>query len=188
MNIRLLVLAAPLLLSGCSLMGSYSPLNWFSSTSEVTDSGVGGITATTPMNEVAIKNALNHDYRIRSGMEMHDSQMSTFYQVMEGEKPILVVKGANRGSVQHIEVLNTLKTAWGVSIGTPFNALYKKAYGACQKGSGDNTDGVVCRAKQSRHVSYVFSGSWSGPKNLIPSDDTLQNWHVSKIIWQSNPQ
>ncbi|MFA2251935.1 DUF1131 family protein, partial [Escherichia coli] len=29
-----------------------------------------------------------------------------------------------------------------------------------------------------------FSGEWSGPEGLMPSDDTLKNWKVSKIIWR----
>ncbi|MCU8666692.1 DUF1131 family protein, partial [Klebsiella pneumoniae] len=27
-------------------------------------------------------------------------------------------------------------------------------------------------------------GHWSGPDELMPSDDTLKNWKVSKIIWR----
>ncbi|WP_368918656.1 DUF1131 family protein, partial [Citrobacter sp. FDAARGOS_156] len=32
--------------------------------------------------------------------------------------------------------------------------------------------------------SYIFSGEWSGPEDIMPSDDTLKAWKVSKIIWR----
>ena len=43
---------------------------------------------------------------------------------------------------------------------------------------------VECQAEGSQHISYAFTGHWSGPDELMPSDDTLKNWKVSKIIWR----
>ena len=40
------------------------------------------------------------------------------------------------------------------------------------------------KAEGSQHISYQFSGEWSGHGGLMPSDDTLKNWKVSKIIWR----
>ncbi|MDU3158053.1 MAG: DUF1131 family protein, partial [Hafnia alvei] len=33
---------------------------------------------------------------------------------------------------------------------------------------------------------YVFSGEWSGPEGLMPSDDTLKNWKITQIVWHAN--
>ncbi|WP_181994443.1 DUF1131 family protein [Arsenophonus endosymbiont of Bemisia tabaci] len=38
---------------------------------------------------------------------------------------------------------------------------------------------------QSSHVTYRFTGKWSGPKNLVLSNDLLANWKVSRIIWSA---
>ncbi|VFS78927.1 RpoE-regulated lipoprotein [Raoultella planticola] len=43
---------------------------------------------------------------------------------------------------------------------------------------------VECQADGSQHISYAFTGHWNGPEELMPSDDTLKNWKVSKIIWR----
>ncbi|EBE3493299.1 DUF1131 family protein, partial [Salmonella enterica] len=43
---------------------------------------------------------------------------------------------------------------------------------------------VECKAEGSQHISYVFSGEWSGPEGLMPPDDVLKNWDVRKIIWR----
>jgi hypothetical protein len=77
-----------------------------------------------------------------------------------------------------------IKTDRGVQVGTPFSELYSKAFGHCQKGASDNGTVVECKADGSQHISYAFTGHWNGPEELMPSDDTLKNWKVSKIIWR----
>lgn len=193
-GMRLLLLSAPLLLAGCSTMSGFSwsslsPLNWFSGSSssvQVTDQGVGGITASTPLVEGDIKAGLKGDYRLRSGMATNNGKLAYFYQVMKEDQIKLVISGQPKGTVERIDVMDkNIPSQWGVTIGTPFSDLYKKAFGACHKGSGDDAAKVECAAPESQHVSYVFSGNWHGPEDLMPSDDALQRWTVSKIIWRN---
>jgi hypothetical protein len=73
-SLRLLLCALPLALTGCSTMSSVNwsaayPWNWFGSSMEVTEQGVGKLTASTPLNEQAISDALGSSYRLRSGMK-----------------------------------------------------------------------------------------------------------------------
>ena len=96
----------------------------------------------------------------------------------------MVVNG-DQGTINRIDVLDSnIASAAGVEIGTPFSDLYTKAFGHCQKATGDDSAGVECKAEGSQHISYIFSGDWSGPEGIMPSDDTLQEWKVSKIIWR----
>ena len=162
-SLRLMLCALPLALTGCSTMSAVNwsaayPWNWFGASTEVTEQGVGKLTASTPLNEQAISDALGSDYRLRNG---------------------------DNGTISRIDVRDAeIKTASGVKIGTPFSDLYSKAFGNCQKGSHDNGAVVECQAEGSQHISYAFTGHWSGPDELMPSDDTLKNWKVSKIIWR----
>ena len=99
----------------------------------------------------------------------------------------MTISGDDNGKVKRVNVeSDAIKTAWGVKIGTPFSDLYEKAYGVCQKGQGDNANDVECVSKESRHVSYLFSGEWRGPEGLMPSDDTLKDWKISQIVWNAN--
>ncbi|SUH35915.1 lipoprotein [Salmonella enterica subsp. enterica] len=59
-----------------------------------------------------------------------------------------------------------------------------KAFGHCEPVSSDSHTSVECKAEGSQHISYVFSGEWSGPEGLMPPDDVLKNWDVRKIIWR----
>lgn len=198
LQVRPMLLALPLILTGCSSMShmsmpsvswsSFNPLNWFGSSLTVSDKGVGEITASTPLTEEAIKDALDGDYTLRSGMSMSNGKMLSFYQAMSDKEVKMSISGAPKGSVQRVDVVDAkVESEWGVKIGTPFSDLYTKAFDVCVKGEGDDAQNIECKAPQSTHVSYVFSGIWHGPDSLMPADDSLKDWKVSKIIWRANP-
>ncbi|MER1976386.1 MULTISPECIES: RpoE-regulated lipoprotein [Pseudocitrobacter] len=188
-SLRLLVCALPLALTGCSTLSAVNwsaanPWNWFGSSTEVTEQGVGGITSTTALDEKAITDALDGDYRLRSGMKTDNGTIVRYFEALDGDKLALVVNGEN-GSVSRIDVLDSaIKTDSGVEIGSTFSDIYSKAYGHCQKATGDDSAGVECKAEGSQHISYLFTGEWSGPQDLMPSDDALKNWTLKKIVWR----
>ncbi|MFG6656600.1 RpoE-regulated lipoprotein [Scandinavium sp. M-37] len=192
-SLRLLLCALPLALTGCATVSSgFSsvnwsaayPWNWFGSSMEITELGVGKLTASTPMDEKAIDDALDGDYRLRTGMKTDHGQIVKYVEALKDDKVALVVNG-DAGTVSQIEVLdNDIAAADGTKIGTPFSDVYSKAFGNCEKASGDDSTSVMCKAKDSQHISYLFSGSWGGPQELMPPDDSLKFWKVSKIIWR----
>ncbi|MFW0767609.1 RpoE-regulated lipoprotein [Trabulsiella odontotermitis] len=188
-SLRLLLCVFPLALTGCSTLGSVNwsaayPWNWFGSSTAVTEQGVGKLTAATPLDENAVNEALDGDYRVRSGMKTANGGIVRYFEALKDDKVALVINGES-GTVSRIDVQDSgIASAEGVNVGTPFGDVFDKAYGNCQKATGDDSAGVECKAKGSLHISYLFSGEWSGPEDLMPSDDTLKNWKVSKIIWR----
>lgn len=188
-SLRLTLLALPLALTGCSTLSSVNwsvanPWNWFGSSTKVTEQGVGALTAATPLEEQSIADALDGDYRLRSGMKTDNGNVVRFFEAMKGDNVAMVING-EQGTISRIDVLDRdIPSDAGVEIGTPFSDLYSKAFGHCGSVSSDNHTSVECKAEGSQHISYVFSGEWSGPEGLMPSDDTLKNWTVSKIIWR----
>ncbi|TDT58607.1 uncharacterized protein DUF1131 [Enterobacter sp. AG5470] len=188
-SLRMVVCVLPLALAGCSTLSSVNwsaayPWNWFGSSVEVSDNGVGNITAATPLTEQAISDALKGDYRLRSGMKTEKGVVVRYFEALRDDQLALVVNGEN-GAVSRIDVLDhDIASDKGVKVGTPFTELYDKAFGNCVKATGDDSDGVECKAPGSQHISYVFTGEWSGPEGLMPADDVLKNWKVSKLIWR----
>lgn len=188
-SLRLLLCALPLALTGCSTMSSVNwsaayPWNWFGSSMEVSEQGVGNLTASTALSEQAIGDALGSSYRLRSGMKTANGNIVRYFEALKDDKVALTINGES-GTISRIDVRDSnIKAASGVKIGTPFSDIYSKAFGNCQKGSNDNGAEVECKAEGSQHISYAFTGNWSGPDELMPSDDTLKNWKVSKIIWR----
>lgn len=188
-SLRLLLCALPLALTGCSTLSSVNwssayPWNWFGSSAGVTEQGVGGITGTTALSEQAISDALGSDYRLRSGMKAHDGNIVRYFEALRGDKVAMVING-DSGTVSRVDVLDDGVTAAdGAKVGAAFNTLYDKAYGHCQAASEGENNVVECKAKDSQHISYQFSGTWQGPQGLMPPDDALKNWTLSKIIWR----
>jgi hypothetical protein len=188
-TLRMMLLGVPLLLSGCSTMSdmhwsSLSPMSWLGSSLEVSEQGVGGLNASTPMNEEAVSEGLNDNYRLRSGMKTDNGTVVRYFEALDDKTLMVVVNGEN-GTVSRVDVMDkNVKAESGVEIGTPFSDLYSKAFGACTKATGDDADSVECKAPNSQHISYLFSGEWHGPQDLMPADDLLKKWTVSKIIWR----
>ncbi|KHN52319.1 RpoE-regulated lipoprotein [Pectobacterium fontis] len=186
-----LVLGVPLLLSGCSALShfswsSLSPFNWFGSALQVTEAGVGGINAGTPLSEGALRSALEGDYQLRSGMGTSNGQLVAFYQALDGNAVKMIISGQPKGSVRKVEVMDpAIASEGGVKMGDAFGNTYTKAFDVCQLGQGDDAQSVECAAPQSSHISYIYSGEWSGPEGLMPSDDILKTWKVSKIVWHA---
>ncbi|WP_297122316.1 RpoE-regulated lipoprotein [uncultured Enterobacter sp.] len=188
-SLRLVLCALPLALTGCSTLSSINwsaayPWNWFGSSTEVTEQGVGNITAATALDQDAIQEALGSGYRLRSGMKTESGNIVRYFEALKGDKLALVING-DKGTVNRVAVMDEeIPTASGVKVGTPFSELYKKAFGNCTSVPSDERVAVDCKAQGSQHIRYLFTGEWSGPEGLMPSDDTLKNWKVSKIIWQ----
>lgn len=185
----LLLGAVSLALSGCSTLAS---INWSavcpwcqaSSVMEITDQGVGKITGATALSAAAINEALDDNYRLRSGMKTEKGKIVRYFEALKGDNVALVVEG-DKGAVKRIEVRDDrIATASGVKVGTSFSQIYRKAFGNCQKAADDERHAIECQAEDSQHIRYLFSGEWRGPAELMPSDDSLKNWQVSKIIWR----
>ncbi|WP_436876747.1 RpoE-regulated lipoprotein [Siccibacter turicensis] len=187
-SLRVMVCGTALLLSGCSTLSNVpwsaaNPWNWFGSSLEVTEQGVGDLSGTTPLEESAITDALGSDYRVRSGMKTDNGNIVRYFEALKDDQLALVVNGDT--TVRRVEVLDKdVPTESGVSIGTPFTDLYDKAYGNCQSASDTQSKSVSCKAPGSEHIHYLFSGPWSGPEGLMPPDDVLKRWSVERIIWQ----
>lgn len=187
-------LLAASLLTGCSTLSNFSwsslsPFNWFGSKIEVSDTGVGGLNNGTPLAQEPINSALNGNYRLRSGMGTQDGQLTAFYQALKDNEVKLVVSGKPKTQVNRVEVMDEkIPSVWGVKVGDAFSAHYTKAFEVCQLGSGEDAHNVECIETQGKHVSYIYSGTWNGPEGLMPADDILQSWHVSKILWHAQPR
>ena len=157
-SLRVMLCALPLALTGCSTMSAVNwsaayPWNWFGASTEVTEQGVGKLTASTPLNEQAISDALGSDYRLRSGMKTDKGNIVHYFEALKNNSVALTINGDN-GAISRIDVRDAdIKTASGVKIGTPFSDLYSKAFGNCQKGSHDNGAVVECQAEGSQHIS-----------------------------------
>lgn len=90
-SLRLLLCALPVVLTGCSTLSAVNwsaayPWNWFGSSSDVTEQGVGNLTAATPLEQSAIESALGGDYRLRSGMKTENGNIVHYYEALKDDQ------------------------------------------------------------------------------------------------------
>lgn len=191
MNIRVVLLLVPFLITGCSTVSNFSfsslsPFNWFGGSPMLSDSGLGDISSATPLDEDSLNKTLDDDYRLRKGMGMSAGQTTTFFEAMDGTKLQLAFYGNEQGKVERIEVMDKgIKTLAGTKLGTEFSELFEKAYNHCEVGTGDYTGSVICQSPESKHISYIFSGEWMGSSSIMPPDDKLKTWTISKMVWSA---
>ena len=163
---------------------SLSPTHWFGSSLSLSERGLGEVNGSTLMQHDVLNDALGNNYHLRQGMRTTDGTIERFWQGVDSEKQ-QKVELVGDTTVNRIDVTDSdVTTENGVKLGTKFSELYSKAFGACEKGHGADSDGVECKAPGSQHISFVFSGDWHGPQGLMPSDDTLKAWTLSKMIWR----
>lgn len=178
---RLFVYALPLL-AGCSTLSGMWQKVIPQKTISITETGVGGLTANTPMDIQQIASALPGRYQLLDGMQTNNGKIEHVIEVRKAGTVVLQISGEHR--IDRISVLDpALMTSTGINVGTAFHKIYQKAYNVCRRTSQSPED-VVCQAPGSQHIHYLFSGQWQGPENLLPADDVLKNWTISEIIWQ----
>ncbi|MFS1538475.1 MAG: RpoE-regulated lipoprotein [Candidatus Phlomobacter fragariae] len=177
-------------LTGCNsiLWSSLYPMNWFASSVRISDTGVGQINKMTRMNEEIISAELDKRYHFRTGMQIEQGQLMYLFQGIKNDREKIAIYGVEKGEVNRIEIMDEdIKTVWETQVGTPFSQIYQNAVqGSCYLDPNQtNMLTINCVSPQSTHVIYRFSGKWSGPKHLVPSNDVLANWKVSSIIWSA---
>ncbi len=112
--------ALPLALTGCSTMsagqlvgGLSVELVWRFYRGD--RAGVGKLTASTPLNEQAISDALGSDYRLRSGMKTDKGNIVHYFEALKDNSVALTINGGDSGTISRIDVRDAeIKTASGV--------------------------------------------------------------------------
>ncbi|MFV9998279.1 MAG: RpoE-regulated lipoprotein [Arsenophonus endosymbiont of Dermacentor nuttalli] len=188
--LKVSLLTTILALTGCSSVSwsSLYPMNWFTTSIKISDSGVGQINKMTPITEQIISAALDNRYHFRTSMQIKQGELIHLFQGIKNDQAKIAIYGVENGKVKRIEVMDEdVKTVWETQIGTLFSQIYQNAaQGSCHIDPTE-TDMLTinCVSPQSAHVIYRFTGKWNGPKHLVPSNDILANWKVSDIIWSA---
>ncbi len=126
-SLRVMLCALPLALTGCSTMSAVNwsaayPWNWFGASTEVTEQGVGKLTASTPPQwnrRLAMRWAATTVYA--AGMKTDKGNIVHYFEALKNNSVALTINGDN-GAISRIDVRDAdIKTASGVKIGTPFS-------------------------------------------------------------------
>ena len=153
---------------------------------QVTDSGVGSITASTPFTVDAIQAAF-------PAMEV-----TTETQSAEGVEYTVIVASDGSGMAMKVEptvddkiyrvsaMSSQFSGASGHTVGESFSSIYGDAIPSdCFPGVEAIADAVSCPAPESQSVRYVFKGGWGPLQGQLPSDAELQGSTLDMMFWGS---
>lgn len=167
-------------LSGCA---------WQSSDQKdrvLTEKGFLGLNGETQLSKNAVSNVLDDKYHLISGVSMKNKEIQKVIQARQNDKLKLNFYANAEGKLVSIESFDPKIKTKQLAIGSKFSKLYQKAFNHCQLGFVDEQHTEVeCLDPKEKNIRYTFTGQWKGPSNLIPSDDQLKSWTVSKITWFS---
>ncbi len=95
-------------------------------------------------------------------MKTDNGNVVRFYEAMKDDKLAIVINGS-QGTISRIDVLDhDISSVAGVEIGTPFSDLYTKAFGNCQKATGDDSAGVSVKLKEVNILAIFFPVNGAG--------------------------
>ena len=78
------------------------PWNWFGSSMEVSEQGVGKLTASTALQRAGrFGDALGSDYRLRSGMKTANGNIVRYFEALKDDKVAMVINGDERYDQPH---------------------------------------------------------------------------------------
>lgn len=177
-----------LLLTGCS--------SWWSSNSIIdndgrwiiSDAGVGPITAETQFKQSELQKAFGDNYKVISGMEINSKKLSHFYNIntLENNNTIMKIIGNTKDNIEQIETASDQVIHQNIHIGSYFHQLYRQAItGNCRQITNEEAGAIICDSPKSKHVHYIFKGQSDNFDSLLPPNDELMDWKITKIIWQS---
>lgn len=189
MGVRILGLSLLLTLTGCSSLTGGLFGSGDSKAPSAAENRIGKITADTPFNEEGLSETLGPDYRLRAGMGMTNNELFSFFQALketDGKEQLAqTIYGKYDTGIVRVEVLEPGVSTGEAQIGTPFSEVFAQAFGACDLEKNGSESEVICNSIKNQNIRYVFSGEWNGPEELLPANEVLKDWTVSKIIWNN---
>lgn len=159
--------------------------NALASSIQVTDLGIGGLTAVTPFSAEAIQATFPN----------MDVTMQT--QSIEGvDYPVIVVSDGDAGKME-IEPTSDAALIYRIkAIGAQFSGLsghtvgdtFESVYGSttpdsCVAGMDAAAGFVLCLAPSSQNVQYAFAGGWNYTFDQLPDEAALSDGVLQQIVW-----
>lgn len=155
---------------------------------ELTDAGLGGISADTPFEPRAIGRAVP-GCTVERGAGSSEGESVDILVIRDGPTPIALVFPDWTGGIFSILVQSqAIRRADGPKLGTRFGGVFGTAMPPfCVPGVEDSSGRVLCPARPGGRLAFVFEGSWSGPDGTLPSPEILANWSLVAFLWRPTP-
>jgi hypothetical protein len=151
----------------------------------VSDKGLGGISQSTKFDQKEIQGLLS-GYTVKAETPSKIKDAYTLFVIIDQESRIATIQPTlSSKNIECIRVTsNKIKNALGPMIGTNYGSIYGDVvHNSCILGTEELAGHVICRAPDSKLITYVFKGKYSEPVGTFPSIVDLKKFLISEIVW-----
>gem|GEM_PF-900379 len=157
-------------------------------TPELSDAGLGAITADTPFDRDAIARAVS-GCTVERGAGSSEGGPIDILVIKAGDTPVALVFPDWAGGIFSVLVQSpAIRNRLGPTLGLRFAEVYDPATTpVCVPGVEDSSGRVICPSAPGARLAYVFEGEWSGPDGTLPAPEVLTGWTLIALLWRPTP-
>ncbi|MFK8184333.1 MAG: DUF1131 family protein [Phormidesmis sp.] len=152
---------------------------------QVTDSGIGSLTPSTPFSLEAVQSAFPN-MNVTTTTQSAEGTNYTVLVVSEGNSEMMKIEPTGDESlIYRVKVTDTQFSGnSGHTIGDTFAEVYGGTIpNSCVSGIDEASGFVLCTAPSSQNVQYAFTGDWAYTFDQLPADAALSSGVLQQIVW-----
>jgi hypothetical protein len=152
----------------------------------VNDSCVGPINNKTRFNQNVLKK-LFPNLIVKKAISSTEGEEFPIFKIMNKSTVLLVINpDSDRNTIYSVEIKSEeVKNELGPQIGFTHSQTFKdKSSANCEPGMEESSGFVFCQDAKSKHITYLFSGEYSGSDSELPPPKILGSWKIKEIIWK----
>lgn len=158
--------------------------NRVQSSFQLTDAGIGEVTASTPFSEEAIQSAFPN-MTVTTEVQMAEGMEYPVIVALDSSGKALEIEPTMDSKIYRVSATSSqIEGASGHTIGDSFSSIYGDVIPSdCGTGVDAWAGAVICTVPGSENVRYAFEGAWGPLMGQLPSDAELANGTVRAIAW-----
>ena len=152
----------------------------------ISDKSVGPISTGTKFDQKEVQSLLP-GLMVKQKMHMTEAEEYPTLVISDATSTLATINPTeDRSAIFSIQVTDSkVINSLGPKIGTKYGEVYGASiHESCEPGMEEMSGSVACRDPKSKHVSYVFRGTYNGPDGEVPPIAVLKSFSISEIVWK----
>lgn len=152
---------------------------------QVTDAGIGSLTASTPFSADAIQSAFPN-MTVDTETQSAEGVEYPILVVSDGSSQMMTIEPTGDNALIYRVKVNDPQAS-GTSGHTP-GTTFAEVYGgsipdSCVSGIDEASGFVLCSAPSAQNVQYAFTGNWEFTFDQLPDEAALNSGVLQHIVW-----
>lgn len=154
-------------------------------TMAISEQGVGPLNKNTPFDQRAVQKIFPM-LKVTRSVSSTEGEEFSILKVSDDKGLLFTINpdGDSKGIFSVLFEKNRIPNRLGNIVGDRYKRIYQGHAGECSLGEEEYAGTVICLAPGSKHVYYLFNGTWDGSDFEMPPAGILGAWTISAILWK----